>query len=82
MCRPLTGATWCWRAIPSRTADHELLLHQLRLGTAEAARAEAAVLKPRRGASRSLLVVPTFGGPITENQYVIISQWAELAKSG
>ena len=27
-------------------------------------------------------VVPTFGGPITENQCVIISQWAELAKSG
>ena len=26
--------------------------------------------------------MPTFGGPITENQCVIISQWAELAKSG
>ena len=26
--------------------------------------------------------MPTFGGPITENQCVTISQWAELAKSG
>ena len=39
-----------------------------RLGIAEAARAEAAVLKPRQGVSRSLRVVPTFGGLITENQ--------------
>ena len=34
------------------------------------------------GIYRSRRVVPTFGGPITENQYVIISQCAELAKSG
>ena len=26
--------------------------------------------------------MPTFGGPITENQYVTISSSAELAKSG
>ena len=26
--------------------------------------------------------MPTFGGPIKENQCVIICQWAELAKSG
>ena len=49
---------------------------------AEAACAEAFVLKLRSARSRSLRVVPTFGGPITENQCLIISSSAELAKSG
>ena len=48
---------------------------------AQATRAQTPVSTPRWGSSRSRRVVPTFGGPITENQCVIISQWAELAKS-
>ena len=48
---------------------------------AEATRAEASVLRLRSARSRSLRVEPTVGGPITENQCLIISSSAELAKS-
>ena len=47
--------------------DHELLLRQLDLALPKQP-APKLLLKPRQGVSRSLRVVPTFGGPITENQ--------------
>ena len=45
-------------------------------------RPEASVLKPRQATPGSRRVVPTFGGVITENQYVILSKCVELVKSG
>ena len=46
--------------------EHELLLRQLNLKLPKQPAPKLSVLKPRSGRSRSRRVVPTFGGPITE----------------